>query len=359
MTAQITSQVKTTQLTNFVNAFNEDVEEDDFKSLYVVLGKDTAWEADGAGRIETDSGFSVPPVDEDHIESFWNNALTYIRIFSSSILPVVSECTYTSGDRWFYQESNVPIGAWVGTFISTPEYKSIMRNSEGRVYKCIEEPTDGTCYIGGNATPHTSRYTCVANSGATWIPSEATMEPKGLPSEKGAEIIAGNYKWEYLWTLDPNTIIDSVNYRWQPVSYNLYTDGGICEIDGQTDMTYTTPEECNTQPLGNWMYSSIPFFEQEFYGVDPAISISDVRCMNIMIQITLNSDIIGSDITSFRQLFLVDTPYTADEEKSSASVVVPTDMSAEISGSVILLENKLPVIRSEDQRESIKLILRF
>jgi hypothetical protein len=359
MTAKITSNFKSTQVTNFVNAFNEGVDSDDFKSLYVALAKDTPWDTDASGRIESDSGFSVPVVDENDLDTYWNESLVLIRLYPSNILPVVSECTYESGDEWLYNGENLPQGVWESSFASTPDYKTVMRNSEGRVYQCIAEPSSGTCYVGGNVSAHTSRSACEANPGAVWVPTKCTLEPTGLPISKGDPIVSDGYTWEYLWTLDSNTIIDKVNYKWQPVSYDIYTDGGTCYIDGIADSEYTTEDVCSLQPLSNWVYNSTSFFEQNVYGVDPDLSVNKVMSSYVMVEITLTNDLIGTDIESFRRLFLVDTPYTVGDEKASANVLQPEDVSEDVSGNIFLIENKAPVIRSPDQRESIKLILKF
>ena len=359
MTAIVTTHLRTTQLTNFINAFNEDVTSDDFKSLYLALCKDTAWPDDANGRNENDPGFAVPLINEDEIDTIWADVLSFKRIFIENILPVVPECTYLEGDRWAWDGLNLPSGVWEQSFNGSSIKKSVMRNSEGRVYQCIQEPVTGTCYIGGTESSHSNRSACEANAGATWIPEKATMEPIGLPSQKGDILTFGNYQWEYLWTLDSNTIIDKINYWWQPVSYNLYLEGGTCYIDGDQDPTYQTQEQCEAESLSNWVYNSIPFFEQDMYGVDPDLSVIKSKSTNMMIETTLTSENIGIGIDSFRQIFLVDTPYTLDNEKASESVIQPSDMSSDVSGNVFVMENKLPVIRSEDSRESIKLILRF
>ena len=359
MTAIVTTSIRTTQLTNFINAFNEETTSDDFKSLYLALCKDTPWDDDASGRNEDDPGFAVPLVNEDDIDLMWDDVLTFKRIFIENINPVVPECTYISGDKWAWDGLNLSSGVWEQSFNGFSIKKSVMRNSEGRVYQCIQEPLNGTCYIGGTETSHLDRDVCESNPGATWIPEKATMEPIGLPTQKGEVLTFGNYQWEYLWTLDSNTIIDKVNYWWQPISYNLYSEGGFCYIDGVLDTSHQTQESCEAEPLSNWTYTSIPFFEQDVYGIDPDLAVIKTKAINMMIETTLTSDNIGIDIDTFRQIFLVDTPYTLDNEKAFESVIQPSDMSSDVSGNVFVMENKLPAIRSEDSRESIKLILRF
>lgn len=344
-------------LTGFVDAYTKQPEDVDFQSLYIVLCKDTSWPADFEGRIESDNNFQLPQVDEDDLSGMWEDSLIFIRLNQHNVLPVVHECSFDSGDGWYYSSINAPKGTWTYSFNAANGHNSLMRNSQGRVYKCVQEPANGTCYIGGEIANHQSRSDCEREVGSVWIPAQCTVEPKTLPEAKGAPIIAGNYTWEYMWTLDDNTIVDKVNYKWQPVSYNLYESGGVCYIDDQIDINYSTRASCE-DVSGVWVFNSQAYFEQSDYGVDPAQTIREAKAMNIMLDVTLNH-IDKNEVLSFRQVFVVDTPLTSTGAKASDDMITLDGMSTEVSGDVYVVENKAPVIRYEDQRESIKLILKF
>jgi len=331
MPAIITEDFRITTMTNFIAGFANDPGETHYKTLYMGVAKNNAWPTDGAGRIETDPGFTVPtPTETDAaIDTLWTEIVALKRLNPDDLIPVVREVTYENGDKWSFIGINP--NSVKKSFTSTDSYKSIVRNSEGRVYLCTGEPSTGTCYINASSdSNYTTRTTCEAQLNSVWVPTASNSEPLGLPVNPGDQLTFGNYTWEYLWILNVNEIATFVNDDWQPVSYGLYSEG---------------------QP---------GYVEQDIYGINPADAPKKVSSTNLMIRIFLSGTDTGiPDNDDFRIVFLVDSPRDVNDDICVNNNYASADLSITDTGNLIFIENKLPVMRSSEQQEDIRLILQY
>jgi len=331
MPAIITEEFRITNMTNFIAGFENDPSDTNFKTLYIGLAKNDSWSADGAGRVESDNGFIVPVPTEtdDALTTLWSEIVAIKRVFDTDLTPVIREATWESGDRWNFIDVN-PNNV-KKSFISTDSYKSLSRNSEGRVYQCKVEPSTGTCYISGSSNSnYTTRVTCEGQLNSTWVPTPSNLEPTGVPAVQGDDMVFGNYTWEYLWTIGVNERATYINDEWQPLSYNLYSAG------------------------------SVEYIEQTTYGTLPERTPLKAGSTNLMIKIFLSTTDSGiPENDDFRRLFLVDTPRDSAGAKAVNSVYNLADLSVSRTGNIIFIENKQPVLRSSDQQEDIRLILQY
>jgi len=331
MPAIITQEFRVASMTNFIAAFAHDPGETYFRTFYMGLAKNDPWPTDGAGRIETDSGFVVPTPSEDDavVEVLWDDIIALKRVYPADLQPVIREITWESGDKWKFEGVNPNMVK--KSFSSTDLYKSVIRNSQGKVYQCKAEPSTGTCYISGSPDGnYTSRSTCEAQLNSVWVPTASNAEPIGLPPTQGADMVFGNYTWEYLWEFGVNEIATHVNEEWQPVQYSIYSEG--------------SPEHTN----------------QITYGTHPTAAIRKAESNNIMIRIFLSSSDVGiPDDDDFRQLILIDSPKDTNGEICVNPIYNKSGLSNDKTGNLIFIENRLPVLRSSDQQEDIRLILQY
>lgn len=331
MPAIITEDFRITNMTNFIAGFENDPTETHFKTLFVGLAKNDSWPTDGAGRVESDNGFIVPTPTEtvSALDTLWGEIIALKRLFQTDLIPVVREATWESGDKWNFNGVNP--NSVKKSFISTDSWKSVVRNSEGRVYQCKAEPSTGTCYISGAADGnYTTRATCEGQLNSVWVPTPSNVEPTGVPANQGDNMVFGNYTWEYLWTIGVNERAQYINDDWQPLSYSIYSSG------------------------------TVEHTEQTTYGTLPERTPKKVGSVNLMVRIFLSTTDSGiPEDDDFRRLFLIDTPRDSNGDKAVNSIYNLSGLSTTRSGNIIFIENKQPVLRSSDQQEDIRLILQY
>jgi len=321
MPGVVTAEFRTIHTINFVDSIDytqdENTTESDIRHVYLGIGRQDAWPNDANNRPEYDRAFKVPEPSSDdptHIYDFWDNIISAIRIYRDEISPVLIRKDYQS--NFMYNVGDVVVS---------------IHNNEYYVYECKE-----VGYVAGTTEQSDSTYKPVGYEGNV----EDTNNPGNILP--GLFHYDDGYSWQFLY-----------------------------------DMNEFIREKFMTS-----LYLPVPFGSgttilQNTYGKENAISIA--KCRHVMMKKKLDDSLIPNK--RIRQIALMLDPElnaeyqndtalardfihygetVADEyilTNAQGEYIIPT--LKEDSGSIFYLENRLPLNRSDDQVEEIRLIVEF
>jgi len=321
MPGVVTAEFRTIHTINFVDSIDytqdENTTETDIRHVYLGIGRQDAWPNDTNNRPEYDRSFKVPEPSSDdpaHIAEFWDGIISSIRIYRDEISPVLIRKDYQS--NFMYNVGDVVLS---------------IHNNEYYAYEC---KTVG--FIAGTTEQTDSTFKPVGYEGNVVDPANPGTVLPGLFSYDDG------YTWQFLYDMNEFIREKFMTELYIPVPYG----------SGKTIL-------------------------QDTYGKDNAISLA--KCRHVMMRKKLDDSLIPNK--RIRQIALMLDPLLQEEYQNDTAlardfihygtsvadefilknaqgnfVIPPLE---EDSGSIFYLENRLPLNRSDDQVEEIRLIIEF
>lgn len=329
--SKITNEYRTRNLLNFYNLIGD---EPDKNTIYMMFGRSIPW----AGN-ENDINFAPPYPDDsaDGQADMWLNSLGLIKIPKEQLKAVIPRRDW--GDPSLGDKSlQFDIGDIVvtNTMLINTHPSALLGYM---VYRCVDIPDIGSCSLDDEFTTY-EKTDCIA-LGGTWDAQSSSGSTNNIPHGTGSVIDTDDgYKWEYLYTIPPSEVINSVT-----------TEYIICPF----------PDEI-LENRANWGLQDNISFDRK---INRTIYDTGVY------QLKFKSKLTGTDFpeltatnTGYRQIAIVLNPLeyrsnaVNDGIKATDESYRPDDIE-QTSGDMIYMENRQPIYRSKDQVEEFSLIFRF
>ena len=324
----VTNQFRTKSMLNFVDGIGD---ASDKNTYYMSFGRTTPWSS-----YESSSYFKppYPATDDVGTATLWADMIGIIKINKSSWIPVIPRTDW--GDPSIGQAGVVfKLGqvVVVNTMQGVNEFDTA--DSGYMVYRCVSIPSEGACSIDSI----TDKNECI-RAGGNWNPVATPGQYENIPKGKQSAIDTHDgYKWDYLYTIPADEVINSTNEEY---------------------IVVPTQEDIESNP-NKWGLQH----------VNPSNQINriiyDVGCTTLMGYVRLTDNDFQETAragVSYRQLAIISNPLEAKalpgapDVKCTEYTYLPNEVLVE-SGEMIYVENRPPIFRSSDQTESIRIILSF
>lgn len=330
--SKITNEYRTKNLLNFYNLIGDGESEN---TIYMMFGRAESWATN-----ENDISFAPPYPDDspDGQADVWSRALGFVKIPKEQLKAVIPRRDW--GDTELGDKAlQFDIGDIVVTnTLTINSHPSALPGY--MVYRCIDIPDVGSCSLDDSQTTY-SKVDCIA-LGGQWFAESSPGAVVNIPNGTGDAIDTDDgYIWEYLYTIPPSEVVNSVTSEYIVCPFPT-------DIVGNSD---------------SWGLSNEVSFDRD---VDRTIFSANVY------QLRFRAKLSGSDFpeltapgsTGYRQIAIVLNPNLAPEN-TGADPVKATDTSylpeqiQTTSGEMIYMENRQPIYRAKDQVEEFSLIFQF
>ena len=302
-------------------------------SLYLVIGRDEPW-ADN----ENDVGFAPPyPYDEPAgYADIWARALGFVKIDESNTIAIYPRRDW--GDPAL--DNKFQIGDIVCANTASYNHSTGSGVDAGvMVYKCVDIPNEGECSIDNIEEDNSdkAKETCIG-LGGTWFGSSAF----DIPTGKGLSINTDDgYKWEFLYTIPPSSVISDVTDDYIPVPF---------PIDVETDPANWGLENAISENMDQ---------NRTIYNMK-----TNLLRFRIPLSVAQFPELADPAGKGFRQISVAYNPLLVKTTYNEPSIIAQDDFyeSSELqfdSGEIIYMENRQPIYKSTYQEELITITFSF
>lgn len=330
--SKITSEYRTTNLLNFYDSVGDG---DNENTIYLMFGRSEPW-----AENENDINFAPPYPDDspDGQADAWARSLGFVKIPKEQLKAILPRRDW--GD--------VNLGAAALQFnigdIVVTNTSSINRHPNAlpgyMVYRCVDVPDEGSCSLDDSLTTY-EKSDCIA-LGGVWNAISSPGTQVNIPNgTSDAEDTFDGYLWEYLYTIPPDEVVNSVTAEYI-----------VCPF----------PSDVLSNP-DSWGLSNEVVYDRE---VDRTIYSAKAYRIRFRSKIDgnefINLSIPGN--SGYRQINIILNPIlvrdntTQPEVKATESLYTP-DQIESTSGEMIYMENRQPIYRAPDQVEEFNLIFQF
>lgn len=318
-----------------MNFYNQVGDGEEHNTIYMMFGRKEQW-ADN----ELDINFAPPYPDDspDGQADAWSRALGFIKIPKEQLRAVLPRRDW--GDPDLGEEGlRFNIGDVVVT--NTDVFNSHPSALPGyMVYRCIDVPSVGSCTL-DDADLQFNKTDCIA-LGGRWLAESTTGTILNIPNGTGDAIDTNDgYFWEYLYTIPPSEVVNSVTSEYIIVPFPSDIIGNEAEWGLENEIAYDNKL--------NRVIFSIGASQLRFRAKLSAVEFAHLATPG-------NS--------GYRQINIILNPILYRENTIDPAVKAtdPTYLPAAIeqsSGDMIYMENRQPIFKAPDQVEEFSLIFQF
>ena len=330
--SKITDEYKTQNLVNFLDKVGD---EPDKNSIYLMFGRSDSW-ADN----ELDLNFAPPYPDDspDGQADAWHHALGFVKIPKEQLKAVLPRRDWgdfsLGADAYRYNIGDVV----VTNTINANSHPSAL--SGYMVYRCIDVPDVGACTL-DDVNQTFQKTDCIA-LGGKWNAVNTPGTINNIPNGTGDGIdTQDGYFWEYLYTIPPSEVINSVTSEYIIVPFPDDVNADPSEWGLTNEITYETTANRIIYSIGAHQLR----FRAKLSGGDFAKLATPGNSGYRQLNILLNILLYRKDST-FPQVKATDATYLPEQLEES-------------SGTIIYMENRQPIFKAPDQVEEISLIFQF
>ncbi|WVX87473.1 baseplate wedge subunit [Vibrio phage EniLVp02] len=331
--AKITNEYRTQNLLNFADAVGDG---DDQNTIYLMFGRPEPW-ADN----EQDINFAPPYPDDspDGQADAWSRSLGFVKIPREQLKAVIPR------RDWGDPELGVDaLQFQIGDIVVTntmPINRHPSALAGYMVYRCVDVPDVGACTLDDSQATFT-KSDCIA-LGGRWNAQNSPGTVINIPNGTGDAIdTEDGYLWEYLYTIPPSEVVNSVTKEYITVPF---------------------PQDILNDPEGWGLKNEIQWDEKANY------TLFYVGANRLRFRAKLSGGEQFQQLTvpgnpGYRQMAIILNPIlhrddtTEDAVKATAEAYLPSELES-TSGKMIYIENRQPIFKAPDQVEEFNLIFQF
>ncbi|AEX26679.1 baseplate wedge subunit [Klebsiella phage KP27] len=320
----ITAKFRTENLMNFKDMIGDAA---DLNTIYMSIGRTESWSDN-----ESDPNFAPPyPNDStDGVSDMWTHMIGATKVpgdMIDAILPRKDwgDTRYPNPKIFYFNDIVV---------VNTAPYNRTDPGKGWMVYRVVDVPDIGSCSI----SSITGKLECI-RIGGIWSPSHESSEP---PRGEANGIDMGDgYKWEYLYTIPPDVVINRCTNEHIVVPF---------------------PGELEEDPV-RWGYDNVIQWYPGQYDLVYRLKVNSMRFRAYMDSLFFPQSTLPGN-KGFRQISIIVNPLIkkaspTDPEKKATGDYYNANALEPDSGRMIYMENRQPIIRSLDQTEEVSIVFEF